>query len=88
MHIWKAHAYGNDFLYVRAAEIGAAQSPAELARALLGDERVQSRSDEQVAMIERIGTTLGSRRAKSAPAGKRASPPAARKVVAKRRPRK
>jgi hypothetical protein len=61
---------------------------AALARALLGDERVQSRSDEQVAMIERIGTTLGSKRAKPTPPSKRASPPAARKVAAKRRPRK
>ncbi len=33
MQIWKAHAYGNDFLYVRAAE-AADHAPADLARSL------------------------------------------------------
>src|SRR5512139_1849901 len=40
---------------------------AALARALLGDERVQQRSEEQLAMIDRIGTTLGGKKAKGAP---------------------
>jgi hypothetical protein len=65
---------------------------AALARALLGDERVQQRSEEQRAMIDRIGTTLGGKRVKGAPAAKkargRASAPPARKAVARRRSRK
>jgi pimeloyl-ACP methyl ester carboxylesterase len=68
---------------------------AALARALLGDERVQQRSEEQLAMIDRIGTTLGNRKAKGAPPTRKArlraaAPPAppARKAVAKRRSRK
>ncbi len=65
---------------------------AALARALLGDERVQQRSEEQRAMIDRIGTTLGGKRVKGAPAAKkargRASAPAERKAVATRRSRK
>jgi pimeloyl-ACP methyl ester carboxylesterase len=62
---------------------------AALARALLGDERVQQRSEEQLAMIDRIGTTLGGKKAKGAPAAKKArTRAAAPKAVAKRRSRK
>ncbi|MGZ8273589.1 MAG: DUF3141 domain-containing protein [Burkholderiaceae bacterium] len=64
---------------------------AALARALLGDERVQRRSDEQLAMIERIGTTLRGRGSNGASTAKkakgRASGPDARKAVARRRAR-
>jgi pimeloyl-ACP methyl ester carboxylesterase len=65
---------------------------ATLARALMGDERVQSRSEEQLAMIDRIGTTLKGRRANGGPVARkvkaRASAPAARKTAARRKPRK
>jgi hypothetical protein len=65
---------------------------AALARALLSDERVQQRSEEQLAMIDRIGTTLGNGRARGAPpVGKtraRAAAPAARTTAARRRSRK
>jgi hypothetical protein len=65
---------------------------ATLGRALMGDERVQSRSDEQLAMIERIGTTLKGGRAGGGPEARktkaRASAPAARKAAARRRTRK
>jgi pimeloyl-ACP methyl ester carboxylesterase len=65
---------------------------AALARALLGDERVQGRSEEQLAMIERIGTTLRGRGGNGASAPKKAkgrvSAPAARKAVARPRARK
>jgi pimeloyl-ACP methyl ester carboxylesterase len=64
---------------------------AALARVLLGDERVE-RSEEQLAIAERIGTTLRGRRGNGATAARRASgraaTPAARKAAAKRRPRK
>ncbi|MDH4180994.1 MAG: DUF3141 domain-containing protein [Betaproteobacteria bacterium] len=64
---------------------------AALARALLGDERVE-RSEEQLAIVERIGTTLRGRRGNGAATAKkgrgRAAAPAARKAAAKRRPRK
>jgi len=60
---------------------------AALARALLGDERVQ-RSEEQLAMVDRIGTTLRGERGngaspKSAPG--RARKPVARKAAARSR---
>jgi hypothetical protein len=61
---------------------------AALARALLGDERVQ-RSEEQLAMVDRIGTTLrgpGSRRA--AGAGNGPARKAARKAQPAARARK
>jgi hypothetical protein len=65
---------------------------AALARALLGDERVQERSEEQLAMIDRIGTTLGRKRGNGAAGAKRArgraSAPVARKAAVKRRSRK
>jgi hypothetical protein len=65
---------------------------ATLARALMGDERVQRRSEEQLAMIDRIGTTLKGKRANGGPVARkvkaRASVPAARKTAARRRARK
>jgi pimeloyl-ACP methyl ester carboxylesterase len=65
---------------------------AALARALLGDKRVQERSEEQLAMIDRIDTSLGGKRGNGAAVAKksrgRASAPVARKAVAKRRSRK
>jgi pimeloyl-ACP methyl ester carboxylesterase len=65
---------------------------ATLARALLGDERVQSRSEEQLAMIDTIGTTLSGKRGNGASAKaktkERVTAPSARKVVVRRRARK
>jgi len=64
---------------------------AALARALQGDERVQ-RSEEQLAMAERIGTTLKRKRASARPGAAkgngRTAKPVARKAAAKRRSRK
>jgi pimeloyl-ACP methyl ester carboxylesterase len=65
------------------------QRLAALARALLGDERVES-SEEQLAMVERIGTTLrgnGAQRATGSN-GTRARPAAARKPAGRSRARK
>ncbi|MGE5159939.1 MAG: DUF3141 domain-containing protein, partial [Betaproteobacteria bacterium] len=65
---------------------------ATLARALMGDERVQRRSEEQLAMIDRIGTTLKGKGASGGPAAKRVkarvSTQAVRKAAARRRARK
>ncbi len=65
---------------------------ATLARALMGDERVQPRSEEQLAMIDQIGTTLKRKRANSGPVARkvkaRAPAPAARRTAARRRARK
>jgi hypothetical protein len=65
---------------------------ATLARALMGDERVQRRSEEQLAMIDQIGTTLKGKRADNSPVARkvkaRAPAPAVRKAAAKRRARK
>jgi hypothetical protein len=62
---------------------------ATLARALMGDERVQRRSEEQLAMIDRIGTTLKGRRASGGPVATKAKARAsARKPAAGRRARK
>ncbi|MGB3428910.1 MAG: DUF3141 domain-containing protein, partial [Burkholderiaceae bacterium] len=65
---------------------------ATLARALMGDERVQRRSEEQLAMIDQIGTTLKGKRANGATVARkvkaRASVPAARKTAGRRRARK
>ncbi len=59
---------------------------AALARALLGDERVQ-RSEEQLAVVERIGTTLQRPRAKKANGNGRAAKTRARKPAARARSR-
>ncbi len=65
---------------------------ATLARALMGDERVQRRSEEQLAMIDQIGTTLKGKRANGGTVARkvkaRASVPAARKTAGRRRARK
>jgi pimeloyl-ACP methyl ester carboxylesterase len=64
---------------------------AALARALQGDERVQ-RSEEQLAMAERIGTTLKGKRRSGAPPARKANRSgagsSARKAAVKRRSRR
>ncbi len=65
---------------------------ATLARALMADERVQRRSEEQLAMIDRIGTTLKGGRASGGPVARKAKArppaPAARRTAARRNTRK
>jgi hypothetical protein len=68
---------------------GDRQRLAALVRALLGDERVES-SQEQLAMVERIGTTLGGNGGQGAAGsnGTRARPAPARKPAGRSRARK